>query len=262
MLSLYIFFHLSSSVLNPVQPNMSAQIRKKSSSVADYLLFRQQNRGISSLPATVPLTSLFPAVPEIWVATSSSTGATVTSSSSQSLNETMRATNPPRVRDNGLPLPGSPVEREERMRATNPPRVRPNALPSPGSPIAGEVSEDKDAHRERVLAEFAAYNARCSAAKETSKQKIKDTHAAADHIRHEAGKFQRRGAALLTPGSPIADEVTGGGEGLGSRIMSPSGGFMLASGRRSGVNPSQEIESDDRVEASRELHVSQRHMLS
>ena len=74
---------------NPVQPKMSAPIRKKSSSVADYLLFRQQNRGISSLPATVP---------EIWVATSSSSGATVASSSSQSLIETMRATNPPRVR--------------------------------------------------------------------------------------------------------------------------------------------------------------------
>ena len=173
MLSLYIFFHLSSSVSNPVQPKMSAPIRKKSSSVADYLLFRQQNRGISSLPATVPLTSVFPAVPEIWVATSSSSGATVASSSSQSSNETMRATNPPRVRANALPLPGSPITGEERMRATNPPRIRPNALPSPGSPIAGEVSEDKDAQRERVLAEFAAYNARCTAAKETSRQKKK-----------------------------------------------------------------------------------------
>ena len=139
----------------------------------------------------------------------------------------MRATNPPRVRANALPLPGSPITGEERMRATNPPRIRPNALPLPDSSIAGEVSEDKDAQRERVLAEFAAYNARCTAAKETSRQKIKDTHAAADHIRHVDGKFQRRGASMLTHGSPIADEVTGGGEGLGSRIMSPSGGLML-----------------------------------
>ena len=130
---------------NPVQPKISAPIRKKSSSVADYLLFRQQNPGISSLPATVELTSVFPAVQEIRVAASSSSGATAASSSSQSFTE--------------------------RMRATNPPRVRPNAVPSPGSPIAGEVSEDKDAQRERVLAEFAAYNARCTAAKETSRQK-------------------------------------------------------------------------------------------
>ena len=112
MLSLYIFFHLRSSVSNPVQPKMSAPIRKKSSSVADYLLFRQQNRGISSQPSTVPLTSVFPAVPEIWVATSSSSGETVASSSSQSLNETMRATNPPRVRPNSVTSTGSPIEGE------------------------------------------------------------------------------------------------------------------------------------------------------
>ena len=61
----------------------------------------------------------------------------------------------------------------ERMRATNPPRVRPNALQSPDSPMAGEVSEDNDVGRERVLAEFAAYNARSTAAKETSRQKKK-----------------------------------------------------------------------------------------
>ena len=62
---------------------------------------------------------------------------------------------------------------------------------------------------------------------------------------------------MLTPGSPIADEVTGGGEGLGSRIMSPSGGLMLPFLNRPRNDPRREIESDDRVEASRELHVSQ-----
>ena len=104
---------------------MSAPIRKKSSSVADYLLFRQQNPGISSLPATVELTSVLPAVPEIRVAASSSSGATVASSSSQSFTE--------------------------RMRATNPPRVRPNAVPSPGSPIAGEVSGGGESLGSRIL---------------------------------------------------------------------------------------------------------------
>ena len=125
MLSLYIFFHLSSSVSNPVQPKNSAPIRKKSSSVADYLLFRQQNPGISSLPATVLLTSVFPAVQEIRVATSSSSGATVATSSSQSFTE--------------------------RIRATNPPRVRPNAMSSPGSMNAGEVSGEGESLGSRIL---------------------------------------------------------------------------------------------------------------
>ena len=78
---------------------------------------------------------------------------------------------------------------------------------------------------------------------EASRLKIKATHAAADHIRHVAEQVKRRDAALLTPGSPIAEEVTGVGRGLGSRIMSPSGGLMLPFLNRQRNDFRREIES-------------------
>ena len=175
---------------NPVQPQMSAPIRKKSSSVADYLLFRQQNPGISSLPATVELTSVFPSVQEIRVAASSSSGSTAASSSSQSFTE--------------------------RIRATNPPRVRPNAVASTGSPIEGEVSGGEERLESRIWSSSGrsmSLLGRPSRANpnrrnerddrlEASRLKIKATQAAADHIRHVADLFIRRGPAFFNTWQP------------------------------------------------------------